>query len=217
MTEQIKNLILALEKNNIDVIFAETKQDVQNAVRSILPEGCNIAAGGSVSVVESGVWDIIKEPKYCFMDRNREGITPEERLDVFRKTVGCDYYFCSANAVTQKGELINVDGFGNRVASIAFGPQKVIAIVGINKIVKDVTEGLLRIKQVAAPKNAVRLKIDLPCAKLGHCISLEKCDNPDFTDGCNHQRRICASYLISGRQQVKGRITVILCNEELGY
>lgn len=217
MTEQIKNVISALEKNNIDVIFAETKEDIKKYVTEILPKGCVIAAGGSVSVVESGVWDIIKSDDYFFMDRNREGITPDERLEVFRKTVGCDYYFCSANAITEKGELINVDGFGNRVASIAFGPQKIIAVAGINKIVKDVKAGLLRIKQVAAPKNALRLKIDLPCAKLGHCISLESNPDPDFTDGCNHQRRICASYLISGRQQVKGRITVILCGEELGY
>ncbi len=217
MTEKINEVIAALQKNNIDAVFAPTKEDVKNIVKEILPLGCNIAAGGSVSVVECGVWDMIKSDDYRFMDRNREGITPDERLDVFRKTVGCDYYFCSANAITEKGELINVDGFGNRVASIAFGPEKIIAVVGVNKIVKDVAEGLLRVKRIAAPKNAVRLKIDLPCAKLGHCIALEKCDNPDFTAGCNHERRICSSYLISGRQQKKGRITVILCGEELGY
>ena len=90
-------------------------------------------------------------------------------------------------------------------------------IVGANKIVKDVAEGLLRVKKIAAPKNCVRLGIDNPCVKLGHCVALEKSDNPDFADGCSRDSRICSQYLISGKQREKGRITVILCGEELGY
>ena len=85
------------------------------------------------------------------------------------------------------------------------------------KMPRNIDEGLLRIKKITAPKNCVRLGIDSPCAKLGHCVSLEKSDNPAFTDGCDFSRRICANYLVSGRQQVKDRITVILCGEPLGY
>ena len=90
-------------------------------------------------------------------------------------------------------------------------------VVGINKLVENVEEGLLRVKKIAAPKNCVRLGIDNPCAKLGHCVSLERSDNPDFAEGCALESRICCSYLINGYQRIKNRITVILCGEPLGY
>lgn len=217
MTESIRKTLIALERNNMRAVFAENAEDVQIAVRNLIFEGCTIAAGGSVTVKETGVWDIINEPKYNFADRNRDGITPEERQEVFRSVIGCDYYFCSANAITENGELINVDGFANRISAIAFGPKNVIVIAGINKIVRDIDEGFLRIKKIAAPKNCVRLGINNPCAKLGHCVSLEKSDNPAMTDGCACERRICRNYLVSGMQGTKNRITVILCNENLGY
>ncbi len=167
--------------------------------------------------MESGVWDVINKPCYNLYDRNKAGITEEERGNIFKEVIGCDFYFCSANALTKKGELLNVDGFSNRISAIAFGPKKVIMVVGKNKLVKDLNEAFLRIKRVAAPKNCVRLGIDNPCAKLGHCISLLNNDNPDFTDGCQNPRRICVNYLVCGPQREKGRITVILCDEDLGY
>ena len=166
---------------------------------------------------ESGVWDLINSNEYNFLDRSRKGITEAEQLEAFKAAIGCDFFFCSTNALTENGELVNVDGFCNRISSIAFGPKKVIMVVGVNKIVKDVNEGFLRIKQVASPKNCVRLGIDSPCAKLGHCVSLEKSDNPNMTDGCSFAHRICCSYLVNAHQRIKDRITVILCNESLGY
>lgn len=218
MNEQVLKTIEALKKNNMNALYIERKEDIVPYLeKEILFEGTTITAGGSVSLNESGVWALLNSGKYNFLDRNREGITAEEKQEVFKTAIGCDFYFCSSNAVTEKGELINVDGFCNRISSIAFGPKKVVMIVGINKLVKNATEGLLRVKKIAAPKNCVRLGINNPCAKLGHCVSLLKSDNPDFTDGCSAERRICANYLISGRQQVKDRITVILCGDELGY
>ena len=217
MNEQIKRVIAELEKNNIQGIYVPEIKDIVKTVEQLLFEGAVITAGGSVSLKESGVWQLIGNGKYNFYDRNREGISAEEREDVFRKVIGSDFYFCSTNAITENGELVNVDGFANRIAAIAFGPKKVIMVVGANKIVKNLDEAFLRVKKVAAPKNCVRLGIDSPCAKLGHCVSLLNNDNPSITDGCNYQRRICANYLVSGRQQVKNRITVILCGESLGY
>lgn len=217
MEEKIIKTLNALENNNIRAIFAETTDDVKREVESFLFEGCSITAGGSVSIHESGVWDIINKPMYSFIDRNREGITPEERLNVFKSVIGCDFYFCSSNAVTENGELINVDGFANRISAISFGPQNVIVVVGKNKIVSSIEEGFLRVKKIAAPKNCVRLGIDNPCVKLGHCVSLVKNDNPSMTDGCASPRRICRNYLVTSRQEKKGRITVIICNENLGY
>ncbi len=215
--EKINKVINALEKNNINGIYAKSKCEAVKIAEQMLFEGCLITAGGSVSLHQSGVWDLINSPCYNFLDRNKEGITKAEREEVFKVCIGADFYFCSANAVTEKGELLNVDGFCNRISSIAFGPKKVIMIVGKNKIVGDMNEAFLRVKSVAAPKNSVRLGLDNPCAKLGHCVSLEKNKAPDFTEGCQSKTRICANYLVSGHQQEKGRITVILCDEELGY
>ncbi len=217
MKERIERVITALRKNNMQGIYVPCINDITKTVEDLLFDGAVIAAGGSVSVKESGVWELIGSDKYNFYDRTREGITDGEKQEIFRKVIGADFYFCSTNAITEKGELLNVDGFANRIAAIAFGPKKVIMIVGANKIVPTLSDAFLRVKKIAAPKNCVRLGINSPCAKLGHCVSLLNSDNPEFTDGCDFERRICANYLVSGRQQVKDRITVIICGEDLGY
>ena len=170
-----------------------------------------------MSLKESGVWELLNDKKYNFMDRSRPGITPEEQQECFKATIGADFFFCSTNAITEKGELLNVDGFANRISAIAFGPKNVIMIVGKNKLVPDLESAFLRVKKIAAPKNCVRLGLDNPCAKLGHCVSLEKNDNPDFADGCKCDTRICCDYLISAQQRQKDRITVVFVNEDLGY
>ncbi len=213
----MQKIIENLKRNNIEVIPCKTKEEISGIVEKLLFDGAVISSGGSVSLGESGVIDLIKKPCYNYLDRSKLGITEQEKQQVFKSIIGCDFYFCSANAVTRKGELLNVDGFSNRISAIAFGPKKVIMVVGKNKIVENLNEAFLRVKKVAAPKNCVRLGIDNPCAKLGHCVSLEKCDNPDFTDGCDNPRRICVNYLVSGKQREDGRITVILCEESLGY
>lgn len=217
MNENVSRVIKSLEGNNIDAVYAETKAEVCEIVKNLLFEGAVITAGGSVSLKESGVWDIIASPEYDFRDRTAAGITEEERTEAYKAAIGCDFFFCSTNALTEKGELVNVDGNANRISSIAFGPKKVIMVVGVNKLVKDIEEGLLRIKKIAAPKNAVRLNTGTPCQKLGHCIALEKSDCPAMTDGCKSPRRMCIEYLVSGFQKEKGRINVILCGETLGY
>jgi hypothetical protein len=217
MNERIGNVIKNLNANNINAVYCDSKNDVLKKVEELLNEGATISSGGSVSLVESGVWDLINKPCYNFLNRNRQGITAEEQMEIYKQVIGIDYYFCSANAVTENGELLNVDGFSNRISAIAFGPKKIIMVVGVNKIVKDLDEAFLRVKKVAAPKNCVRLGLNNPCVKLGHCVSLLKCDNPNFTDGCKTATRICRNYLVSGMQKDKERITVILCGEELGY
>ena len=217
MDAQIEKVIKALECNNINACYAETRAEVCKIVKNMLFKGAVIVSGGSVSLNESGVWDIINSPEYDFRDRFKAGITDEERNEVFRAAIGCDFYFCSTNAVTKNGELINVDGNANRVSSICFGPKKVVMVVGANKIVKNVDEGILRVKKIAAPMNTARLSVDAPCKKLGHCISLEKSESPKMTDGCCGSTRICCDYLISAMQRVKDRINVIICAESLGY
>ena len=217
MDLRIEKTIKALLENNINAVYAKNSDEVKEIVKNMLFEGAKITSGGSVSLIESGVIDIIKSGEYNYLDRMRKGITPEEQFEVYKQTLDCDFYFCSSNAVTEKGELINVDGNCNRVSAITFGPKKVVMVVGANKIVKDIKDGFLRVKKIAAPKNCVRLSLDTPCSKLGHCVSLLNNENPDFADGCNNDSRICVNYVVSARQRVKDRINVIICEENLGY
>lgn len=217
MTERIEKVIKNLKKNNINALYCKDKSEVLKTVEGLLFEDCFISSGGSMSLIESGVWDLINKPCYNFLDRNKAGLIDKEKQEIFRQIIGIDFYFCSANALTEDGQILNVDGFSNRISAIAFGPKKVIMIVGKNKIVENLQEAFLRIKRVAAPKNCVRLGIDNPCAELGYCIALEKCDNPDFTQGCSKERRICVNYLVTAFQREKDRINVIICDEELGY
>ncbi len=216
-SNSVQKTIKNLEKNRMQPIFAETREEAVNIVKDMLFEGCVITAGGSMSLKESGVLELIQDPRYNFLDRAKPGITAAEAQECYKASIGADFFFCSTNAVTENGELLNVDGFANRISSIAFGPKKVVMIVGVNKIVPDLKSAFLRVKKIAAPKNCVRLNIDNPCAKLGHCVSLEKSTSPDFSDGCGLDTRICCDYLVSALQRQKNRICVILVNESLGY
>ena len=217
MTERISKLFKNLEKNKMQPIFAETKAAALKIVEEMLFDGSVITWGGSMSVIECGIDKLLRNEKYNFMDRGRAGITPDEQQECFKASIGADFFFCSANAVTENGELVNVDGLANRISSIAFGPKKVVMIVGVNKIVPDLKEAFLRVKKIAAPKNCVRLGKNTPCAKLGHCVSLLNNPDPDFADGCNCDERICCDYMISAMQRQKDRIIVIIVNENLGY
>ena len=217
MNQQIQKLFKNLEKNKIQPLFAETKEDAVKLVKDMLFDGCVITWGGSMSVIECGIDKLLRDEKYCFMDRGRAGITPEEQQECFKASIGADFFFCSANAITEKGEIVNGDGLANRISSIAFGPKKVVMIVGVNKIVYDLKEAFLRVKKIAAPKNCVRLNKNTPCAKLGRCVSLVNNDNPDFADGCNSDDRICCDYMVSAMQRQSNRLTVILVDENLGY
>ncbi len=217
MTAQIEKLFKNLQKNKMQPIFAKTKEDAINIVKDMLFDDCVITWGGSMSVIECGIDELLRDKKYNFMDRGRAGITPAEQQECFKASIGADFFFCSANAITENGELVNVDGLANRISSIAFGPKKVVMIVGKNKIVPDLKSAFLRVKNIAAPKNCVRLNKNTPCASLGHCVSLLNNDNPDFADGCACDDRICCDYMISAMQRQKDRMVVILVNEDLGY
>ena len=217
MTERIKKLCENLRKNNMEALYFEDSAAARDYLKRTLKKNAVITVGGSMTLNETGIRDLIACGDYNFMDRSKEGITPEELLLTYKATVGGDYYFCSANALTEQGEIVNVDGIGNRVAANAFGSDKVYMIVGVNKIVKDLTEAFLRIKRTAAPKNSRRLGYDTPCAKTGICVSLMKGEDPAMTDGCDAPERICRDYLIMTRQKIKDRICVIIINEELGY
>jgi len=205
-----------LRKNNMAAFYVDTKEEVVPLVKTLIKEGDTISNGGSVSLKETGVIDEIKSGKYNYLDRSREGITPEEIQQVYRQVYSADAYFASSNAITENGQLYNVDGNSNRVSAILFGPSSVILVCGYNKIVKDIKEAELRVKTCAAPPNTVRLNCDTYCAKEGKCVSL---NNPDceIPDGCKSSGRICCNYVISAQQRHKDRIKVIIVGEKLGY
>lgn len=209
----IEKVLENLRKNRMEPYFVATKEDVVPLVKELVKEGSSVASGGSMTLKETGVADLLRSGFYRFSDRTAPNVTPEEKERIERETFFADAFFCSANAITEQGELVNVDGTANRVAAIAYGPKSVIVVAGVNKIVKDVEEGIRRVKTIAAPLNTKRLSCDTYCNKEGHCLGLDG----GLTAGCASPGRICCSYLICGPQRFENRIKVILVNEELGF
>ena len=215
----IKNRVMQvgenLKKNNMEYYYADTAAEVKGIVESLMPEGCTVTHGGSVSMKECGIPELLNSGKYNYIDRSK-ATTPEETKQVYRQAFSADVYISSANAITESGVLYNVDGNSNRIAAIAYGPDSVIIIAGYNKIVRDLNEAEIRVKTEAAPLNCVRLECDTYCATKGECVSLSKAGR-QMSDGCSSDARICCNYLISAQQRHKGRIKVIIVGEELGY
>ncbi len=212
----IKKVMAAAEANNMQVFYAEKKEDVNDIVKSILKEGDKVAVGGSVSLKECGVLDLLRCGKYEFLDRYKEGLNQDDIKQIYIDSFSSDVYFSSVNAITEKGELYNVDGTGNRVAALLYGPESVILVVGKNKIVKDIDEAVLRVKKIAAPMNTKRLSFDTYCKNTGECLGVFENDS-NICSGCKSEMRICADYVIMAHQRVKNRIKIIFVNEDLGY
>ena len=206
----------ALEKNNMQVFRAKDKAEVRQIVKGILKKGDVVSHGGSVTLGQCGIYELLKSGDYEYLERSVPGLSHDEVMDIYRKTFFADVYLTSTNALTLNGELYNVDGNSNRVAAMLFGPKKVVVVAGINKLVRDIDEAVLRVKSIAAPPNCVRLSKDTYCAKNGMCVSL-KDPNSKMCDGCQSPDRICKNFVVMGRQNIKDRVTVIIADEELGY
>lgn len=202
---RINRTIEALKKNNMNGYLAKDKEEIITIIESIISKGDVVSCGGSMSLFETAVIEYLRNGKYEFLDRYKEGLSGEDIGKIYRDSFFADAYFTSSNAITEEGELYNVDGNGNRVAAMLFGPKKVIVVVGVNKIVKDIDEAIKRNREIAAPANAKRLNRATPCAKVGYCMD------------CNSNERICNEYTIIKRQGNKERIHVIFLNEKLGY
>lgn len=194
----------ALRKNNIYCECVENCEEALDVISTLISSGDTVTVGGSMTLFEAGVIDMLRESDCNFLDRYEKDANVQE---IYEKAFTSDVYFMSSNAITENGELYNVDGNGNRISALAWGPKSVIVVAGYNKIVKDLDEAQKRVKQIAAPANALRLGCDTPCTKSGHCMN------------CSSDSRICATTLIVGKQieRHKNRIKVILIGEELGY
>ncbi len=214
ITKRINKTGENLRKNNMEFYYAETKEDVPAIIESLIKEGDVITNGGTMTMKECGLSELLSSSKYNYLDRSK--MTPEEVADLYIRAFSADVYISSTNAVTEDGVLYNVDGNSNRIAAIAFGPKSVIIIAGYNKIVRNLEEAEIRVKNIAAPANCERLSCETYCKEKGECVSLSKADR-QMSDGCSSSGRICCNYLISAQQRHKGRIKVILVGEELGY
>jgi len=212
----IQKTIKSLIKNNMQAYVLEDKSEVVPYLQKLIKTGSKVGAGGSVTLVQCGVIDFLRNGNYVFFDREKPNITNEELEEIFEKEKHTDFYLCSANAITENGELYNVDGRSNRISCIVHGPKNVIIVAGKNKLVKNLEQAVHRVKTIAAPKNCKRLNFKNYCASAGICVSLNK-KKPAMTDGCDSLQRSCCNYLISTMQRVRGRVIVLIINEDLGY
>ena len=201
----ISRLMQQLENRNISAYYAADRQQALEVVKGLIPEGCSVAAGGSQTLKQVGILDYVKAGNFTYFDRSVPDMTPQQKKAVERAGLTVDVFLSSTNALTEDGKLFNIDGCGNRVAPMLFGPDSVIIVAGVNKIVKTEQEAEWRVRNVAAPPNTVRLNKKTPCAVTGRCAD---CNSPD---------RICNEFVWIVRQRDKGRMKVVIVGESLGF
>lgn len=196
---RVKSILTNLTSKGFGAAYVDTKEEALSLIKTLVPEDSKTAMGGSMTLEECGVSEYIKTKTNYSSDY----------LDAYNS----DYYLASINALTDDGALYEVDGRGNRVSAILYGPKKVILVAGSNKLVGSITEAESRVKHIASPFNATRLSKDTPCAKRGICIS----PSLPFTDGCNSDDCICSESVTIRRCREKERIIVVIVGESLGY
>ncbi len=198
----------ALEANNFEVFVAEQKQDVdkvilEDLISQLKPK--TVSWGGSMTFTDTGLYRKIKSRSdFEILDTFDKKISTEEKRQRQRRALSADLFITGTNAVTEEGQLVNLDMIGNRIAALTFGPKWVIVLVGRNKIVPDLEEAMFRVKNYVAPANSMRLDKKTPCVKTSYC---EECNSPD---------RICNTWTITEKSFPKGRVKVVLINEDLG-
>lgn len=196
-----QTVIKGLESRNMSGYYAGSAKEALDKALALIPEGSTVTMGGCMSAAEIGLTDALKDGNYDFIDRDKE----TDKRAAMLKAYDADVYIASCNAMTSDGILVNIDGNSNRVSAIAQGPEKVVFIVGMNKVCSDVDSAMKRARNVAAPINVQRFDLNTPCAKTGTCMD---CKSPDT---------ICCQFLITRFSRHKDRIHVIMVNENLGF
>lgn len=196
-----QKVIKGLESRNMTGYYAADKEAALQQALCLIPEGSTVTMGGGMSVHEIGLVKALNEGNYNFIDRD----AMTDKRAAMLAAYDADFYLMSANAMTEDGILVNIDGNANRVSALAQGPRKVIVIAGMNKVCDDVEGAMKRARNVAAPINAQRFGLNTPCARTGSCMN---CKSPDT---------ICCQFLITRYSKHPGRIHVILVNDDLGF
>lgn len=200
-----QTMIKNLEKRNMEGFFAGTKEEaVALIMEKFLVAGKSVCFGGSMSLTESGLMEALRSSD-CILHDRMTAKTSEEIREMKAKMINSDYFLMSTNAITTDGELVNIDGRGNRVSYLCYGPEHVIILAGMNKVVSSIEDGVRRVRDIASPPNTVRLNKNTPCARTGRC------------GDCYSEDCICSQIVITRRSGEKGRIKVVLVAEELGY
>ena len=202
----IQRTVKALESNGFKTVLASDKNEALKEVLQLVPEKAKVGIGGSVTVREVDLVSELSKRGNDVLENWSRKVTPEEDMAIRKGHLTCDVFITSSNAITEDGKLVNIDGMGNRVASMIFGPKKVIVIAGINKIVKDIHAGIERIRHTATPMNVKRMGGTTPCV-IDVC-NLEKCQPPN---------RHCHVITIIEKIPTKTETTIILVKEELGF
>jgi len=203
--EMMKKAKEALEAHNFLVELCMSGDDARDKALQEFDKTSSIGIGGSMTVREIGLFDHLKNNGYNLINPYVPDLTLEQVFELRRKTLMSDFFLAGCNAITTEGEIVNIDGYGNRVSAIIFGPKKVFLFAGMNKIVMDRQQAIDRVLDVAAPINAKRLKRNTPCAEDGFC-----------TD-CDAEERICKHLTINMRQNIPDRIKIFLIKENLGF
>lgn len=193
-----KTTMKNLEKRHFECHYCKTAQEAVKLASELVPSDSTVSFGGSMTLAESGMADILKQRSdITLLDRSKAG-SPEEVKEIYHKSLNADYYFMSSNAITVEGELVNIDGTGNRVGALIYGPEHVIILAGMNKVSPSLEEAVSRVKNVASPLNANRLSRNTPCAATGLCSD---CLSPDC---------ICSHTVITRKSAPEKRIKIIL-------
>jgi len=200
-----KKCVENLKKHQFDAHFVQSSEEALKLIMDMVSGYDTFGFGGSDTTHALKIPDDLRNMGKAVYDHNQEGLSPEDSYDFRRKQFSSDCFFCSANAISATGEIVNVDGVGNRTNAMSFGPKKVIIVAGMNKVALDLDSALKRIREIAAPMRAKSLGMDTPCAETGIC------------NDCNVPMRICRITAILHRKPMMTDISVILINEELGY
>lgn len=204
--ERLNSLAKILQENEFNVRVVKNAVEAKNEILKIVERGSKVGIGGSVTIRQVDVIDDLEKKLGCIVSHHwAVGLTLDEKMKIMKQNLSTDFYLTSANAITLKGEIVNEDMNGNRVGAMMFGPKHTILIVGKNKIVNDIADAILRIRNTAAVVNAKRLNLDLPCAKSGICVD---CDSP---------KRICRITSIISKRPAAIEFDIILVDEDLGY
>ena len=201
-----RDVINHLEKLRMEGSYSSNASQAKDEIVAMIPQGATVFRCGSMTTVDMGLWEELDNLSGVeVINPYQPGLSSEESLELRRKGMTADVMIASSNAVTLDGRLVNLDGMGNRVAAMTFGPKKVILVVGMNKVAPDLESAMARVRHYAGPINAIRLGLNTPCVETGLC-----------TD-CKSPQRICNMWSIIEGHMIKGRIHVKLVGESLGY
>jgi len=201
--KRAERLIQKLKERHFEAFYCKDREEALRQALALIPEGASVGWGGALSAQQTGLMDALHAGNYNVIDRDRAN-TPEQRKAAMKKCLTADVFITGANALSMDGQMVNIDGMGNRVAAIVYGPESVIVIAGMNKVTDTLEDAMRRARTVAAPINKQRFPGETPCLITGVC------------GGCKSENSICNQILITRNSRPAGRIKIILVGEELG-